>query len=243
MAAQFLVRFDDICPTMNWRNWQPVEEVLIQAGVKPLLAVVPDNRDPELRFAPADPAFWERVRDWQRMGWSIAMHGYQHCYVSASAGILGSHRFSEFAGLPESAQRTKLERALEIFRREGVRPEAFIAPGHSFDAVTVRLLKGLGVDCLSDGYSLYPYVCRQGMLWIPQQLGAFRNLPFGTWTVCQNVNPWTPRKIDRFRESVTKFRDRIVTLDDIRNGYRNRVQAFSDQVFFNCFRTFRSLKA
>jgi predicted deacetylase len=243
MAAQFLVRFDDICPTMNWRNWAPVEEALIKTGVKPLLAVVPDNCDPELRIAPADPAFWQRVRDWQQMGWSIAIHGYQHCYVSASAGILGRYPYSEFAGLPESVQRIKLQRALEIFRREGVRPEAFVAPGHSFDAVTVRLLKDLGIDCLSDGYSIYPYVCRQGMLWIPQQLGAFRSLSFGTWTVCQHVNQWIPRQIEHFRERITEFREEIVTLDDIRNSYRNRARAFSDQVFFNCFRTFRSRKA
>src|SRR5688572_15384620 len=40
---QYLLRFDDICPTMNWRVWAEIESVLIQREIKPLLAVVPDN--------------------------------------------------------------------------------------------------------------------------------------------------------------------------------------------------------
>ena len=242
MKAQYLIRFDDICPTMEWRKWQTVERALIDNGVKPLLAVVPDNCDPELRAAPADPGFWQKVRDWQKLGWSIGLHGFQHCYVSASAGILGRNCYSEFAGLSESVQRDKLERALEIFRREGVRPEAWIAPAHSFDQVTVRLLASLGVNCISDGYSLHPYVSGEGMLWVPQQLGWFRRLPFGTWTVCLHTNAWSPRRIDRFREEVSAFRELTVGLDEIRRCYRNRSRSVSDKLFHNCYRAVRSLK-
>ncbi len=243
MTAQFLIRFDDICPTMNWRKWDQVEKILVDAGIKPLLGVVPDNCDPELRAAPADPTFWNKVRDWRDLGWSIGLHGFQHCYVSSSAGILGRNHYSEFSGLAESVQKSKLERGIEIFRREGIRPEAFIAPAHSFDAVTVRLLARLGVDCISDGYSMFPYVCDEGMLWVPQQLGWFRRMPFGTWTVCLHTNPWVPRQLDQFREDVAAFREVTVGLDEIRRNYRNRPRTFSDQLFFNCFRTIRSLKA
>ncbi|HEY3839158.1 MAG TPA: DUF2334 domain-containing protein [Bryobacteraceae bacterium] len=243
MSAQFLIRFDDICPTMNWQKWEPVERALIDAGVKPLLGVVPDNCDPELRVAPADPQFWSKVRRWQDLGWSIAMHGYQHCYVSASSGILGRNCYSEFSTLPEPVQRVKLERGLEIFRREGIHPEAFIAPGHSFDQVTVGVLLSLGIDCLSDGYSVLPYVCEQGMLWIPQQLGWFRKMPLGTWTVCLHVNPWTRAQMARFPQDLQAFRESIVALGDIRRNYQHRRQALSDHLFYNCFRTIRSLKA
>ena len=243
MRAQYLIRFDDICPTMDWRKWEPVEQALIAAGVKPLLSVVPDNCDPELQAAPANPQFWQKVREWQALGWSIGLHGFQHRYVSQSAGILGRHGYSEFAGLPESVQLEKLERGLQIFEREGVRAEAWIAPGHSFDQVTVRLLARLGVNCISDGYSLQPYVCGEGMLWIPQQLGWYRKMPFGTWTVCLHVNPWSPRRIERFREDVHAFRDMTVGLDDIRRAYRNRSRTLSDQLFYNGYRAVRNLKA
>jgi predicted deacetylase len=242
MNAQYLIRFDDICPTMNWRKWQPVEDALLAAGVKPLLSVVPDNHDPELQVAPANAEFWHKVRHWQSLGWSIGLHGYQHRYVSRSAGILGRHGYSEFAGLPEAEQREKLERGLEIFEREGIHAEAWIAPGHSFDEITVRLLKRLGVDCISDGYSLHPYVCGEGMLWIPQQLGWFRTMPFGTWTVCLHVNPWSERRIERFRENLMAFRQSTIGLEDIRRSYRHRSRDWSDQLFHNCYRTVRKLK-
>jgi len=243
MNVQFLIRFDDICPTMNWRVWDQVERIMVDQDVKPLLAVVPDNCDPELQVAPADPTFWQKVRGWQDFGWSIGLHGFQHRYVTKSAGILGRNRYSEFAGLPEETQSHKLQHALEIFRREGVRPEAWVAPAHSFDQVTVRLLSQFGVKCISDGYSLFPYVCLDGVLWIPQQLGNFREMPFGTWTVCLHLNRWTARDIARFRDNVALFHGVIVGLDDVRFSYRNRARTLSDQLFFNCFRTIRSLKA
>jgi predicted deacetylase len=228
---------------MNWRNWEAVEQILVDAGVKPILAVVPDNCDPELRAGPADEAFWAKVRTWQARGWSIGLHGFQHCYVTASPGIIGRNRYSEFAGLSESIQKTKIESALEIFRRQAVRADVWVAPAHSFDQVTVQLLSSLGVNCISDGYSLFPYVTCDGMLWIPQQLGRFRKMPFGTWTVCLHINRWTPSDIACFRDDVAEFREETVSVDEIRSNYRDRARTLSDQMFFNCFRTIRSLKA
>src|SRR5213594_2026420 len=63
--AQYLLRFDDICPTMNWRVWAEIESVLIQRRLKPILAVVPDNRDPGLQVDTPVADFWERARAWQ----------------------------------------------------------------------------------------------------------------------------------------------------------------------------------
>jgi predicted deacetylase len=243
MMPEYFIRFDDICPTMDWLKWEPVERALIAARVKPLLSVVPDNRDPELQAAPAHPEFWQKVREWQTLGWSIGLHGFQHRYESTSAGMLGRNGRSEFAGLTEPVQREKLQRGLEIFEREGVRAEAFIAPGHSFDQVTVRLLSRLGVNCISDGYALYPYVSGEGMLWVPQQLGWFRKMPFGLWTVCLHVNPWSPRRIERFREDLSAFRESTISLDDIRSRYGHRSRTLSDQLFHNCYRVVRNLKA
>jgi predicted deacetylase len=243
MTAQYLVRFDDICPTMNWHVWAQVEAILEEAGVKPLLAVVPDNLDPELHVAAADPTFWQKVREWQSRGWTIAMHGYQHCYVTSAPGIIGRNRYSEFAGLEESLQQSKVEQAMGIFDRESVRAEAWIAPAHSFDQATVRCLRRAGIDCISDGYSLFPYVCREGMLWVPQQLGNFRAMPIGMWTVCLHTNRWNAADIERFRRDVQAFRSQITDVVEIRRKYRTRARSMSDQLFFNCFRTIRSLKA
>ena len=78
MPARYLVRFDDICPTMNWAAWSRIETVLDRHGVAPILAVVPDNRDPKLMVDNSRADFWARVRGWQTKGWTIALHGFQH---------------------------------------------------------------------------------------------------------------------------------------------------------------------
>src|SRR5579863_9070115 len=59
MPATYLLRFDDLCPTMNWAVWQQIETALIEANVRPILAVVPDNKDPELSVGPERERFWE----------------------------------------------------------------------------------------------------------------------------------------------------------------------------------------
>src|SRR2546429_7960195 len=103
---------------MNWAMWNNVESILHRHGVKPILAVVPDNRDPKLAVDAPRADFWERVRDWQAQGWTIAVHGYQHAYVTRDAGILRLNRYSEFAGLPYDDQKRKIESALSILSRE-----------------------------------------------------------------------------------------------------------------------------
>ena len=58
MTARYLVRFDDICPTMNWRVWEQLEPLLQAHGVKPIMAVVPDNHDRHLVVDAPQPGFW-----------------------------------------------------------------------------------------------------------------------------------------------------------------------------------------
>ena len=130
MSAQYLIRFDDLCPTMNWQVWAEIESILVEHQITPLLAVVPDNRDQKLAVAPAHPAFWEQVRKWQARGWTIALHGYQHLYITKDRGIVGIQHRSEFAGLPAKVQEDKLRKATEIFHDEGIEPKVWIAPGH-----------------------------------------------------------------------------------------------------------------
>jgi predicted deacetylase len=242
LGPQYLLRIDDLCPAMDWRAWGRVEAALEEAGVRPLLAVVPDNRDPALEAGPADDGFWERVRGWQARGWSIGLHGYQHRYETRSSGILGRNGYSEFAGLDEAAQDSKLERALSIFGREGVRADAWVAPGHSFDRTTVKLLARRGVEVISDGYSLYPHAGEDGVLWVPQQLGRFRAVPLGVWTVCLHINGWGMEETARLREDLARFRRRMVSLEAIRQRYARRSAGVADHLAFAGLRLLRSLR-
>jgi predicted deacetylase len=215
MSNGFILRFDDLCPTLNWRVWNPIEELLVELGLKPILAVVPENRDKGLVHSPPGENFWERVQSWQKRGWTIGLHGYQHCYLTKDPGLYGRVGRSEFAGLPSEVQEIKLRNAIRIFHHHAVNPQVWVAPGHSFDATTVEILLKLGVRIINDGYALFPYQDPQGMIWIPQQMGRLRKLPIGVWTVCLHFNKWTDSDLRQFREEVRRFRDSAISVDDV----------------------------
>src|SRR5262249_58816740 len=48
MTVKLLLRFDDLCPGINWQSWRKLETIMLDEAVKPILAVVPDNQDPTL---------------------------------------------------------------------------------------------------------------------------------------------------------------------------------------------------
>lgn len=214
MTARYLIRFDDVCPSMDWEIWDQVEAMLIEKDISPLLAVVPDNRDPYLEIDSPRPDFWDRVREWQARGWTIALHGFQHVYESEDTGVIGINPFSEFAGLSEQAQQAKIDRALEIFRRENVRVDGWVAPGHSFDQVTVKVLSEQGVGLVSDGFFLGPRR-RWSMAWLPQQIWRFRSFPFGVWTVCYHHNLFDEQGVADFARDLSAYRDRIIAIKDL----------------------------
>jgi peptidoglycan/xylan/chitin deacetylase (PgdA/CDA1 family) len=230
MPSQFLLRFDDFCPTMNWPVWHQLEQILMDADVKPILSVIPDNRDSAFYCAAPHADFWERVRAWQARGWTIGLHGYQHIYHTASSGALGIHSGSEFAGLPLAEQAEKIERGLEIFRREAIEPKVWVAPGHSFDHLTLEALAGAGLRCISDGFSPFPYEDDAGLFWIPQQMWRFRRMPFGLWTICMHPNNWSDASLGRFSANISKYRDRIVSFDAVVDRYRGRKRTSADHV-------------
>jgi len=230
VSAEYLVRFDDICPTMRWSVWDRVEPLLVEHMVKPIVAVVPDNHDRKLQVEAADPGFWERARGWQDRGWTIAMHGHQHRYVTDRAGVIGLNRRSEFAGRPEPAQRDALVTGLGLLRANGLEPTVWVAPAHSFDHITLRLLKELGLCTISDGYGALPYRDNDGMLWIPQQLWQFQQRSRGVWTVCIHLNGWGDDDIARFREHLVRFASRTTDVPSVIASYGRRRRSAFDRL-------------
>ena len=64
--AQYLLRFDDLCPTMPRERWEQFRNLIDEFGVRPILAVVPDNQDSRLERAPADPDSGPNCGPWRR---------------------------------------------------------------------------------------------------------------------------------------------------------------------------------
>jgi predicted deacetylase len=231
MRARYLVRFDDICPTMNWEMWFRIEEVLLNHGIMPLLAVIPDNQDEKLHVAPPRSSFWEEVRKWQGRGWTIGLHGYQHRFVTQQAGIVGIQHRSEFAGLPRSEQAEKLRRGVEVFRRNGVQPQIWIAPAHSFDWNTIAALQEVGITTISDGFATAPHMDSQGLLWVPQQLWKFRWRPFGVWTVCYHHNRWSESQFAQFLRDLAAYAGAIEDLPNASARYSRRRHTLLDSAY------------
>jgi predicted deacetylase len=187
-GARYLLRFDDLCPTMNWMVWDEIEGLLDKYSIQPILAIVPDNHDPKLRIEAPNPRFWERARAWQVKGWIIGQHGYTHIYDSASPGIVRWWNQSEFAGHPYAVQYSRVSEGLKSLRAHGLSPILWIAPSHSFDQITLQVLGEVGIRIISDGVSFRPYRDHRGLIWIPLQPWKPWVLDFGYWSVCQHHN-------------------------------------------------------
>ena len=167
--AQYLLRFDDLCPTMSRSGWDRFPPLFEEYGIRPILAVVPDNKDCELIRSPHDTEFWCRMRSLESTGATIALHGYQHRCESRGKSILGLHRRTEFAGIAEDVQRQWIRSGLEILRRHELNPMLWVAPRHGFDAATLSALHTEGIDVISDGLAR-TVGTRGGVRCIPQQL-------------------------------------------------------------------------
>jgi predicted deacetylase len=223
MSAKYIIRFDDFCPTMNWALWDQIEPILLKHGIKPIIAVVPDNNDPTLTVNAPRADFWEKVRSWQAAGWTIALHGYQHLYSTPDPGLMKINSYSEFAGLPYQEQRDKLEKGLAIFAENQISVQTWIAPAHAFDANTVKALLDLQINVISDGYYFRP-VKRLGALWVPQQIWRLRPMRSGLWTVCLHSNDFSEADIKKFARDIEKYAPAIITFDQaIRDFPANEV--------------------
>ena len=217
MRARYIYRMDDITPAMNWREFWRCLDLFRRYGVRPLLGIVPDNRDPNLCVDRDEPSFWSIIRQLITEGRvEISQHGFQHLYVSKKHGLLGRrYAFpcdSEFVGLPYEVQLDKIENGLRILNDEGIHTEVWMAPSHSFDRTTLRALRAAGFEALSDGIGLYPFRS-EGITFVPQQLWAPKDFAFGVWTICLHINNQGDHLFDRV-EAHLKSGARIITFGE-----------------------------
>jgi predicted deacetylase len=192
MAATYVYRMDDIAPGMDWERFYRHIDLFRRYGVRPLLGVVPDNRDDKLDPGPREPRFWEILRELLNEGAvELAQHGFQHRYVSEHAGLWGPRygfsAKSEFAGLPLEEQRAAIERGRAIMREQGCASDVWMAPSHTFDRNTLTALAECGFRGVTDGIALYPFDLA-GLRFVPQQLWGPKQLSHGVWTICLHPN-------------------------------------------------------
>ena len=121
MSAKYIFRLDDATAFSNRDKWSLIENLFDKYNIKPIVAVTPDNQDPDIKYDDEDIDFWNKVNAWSKKGWSIAMHGYQHLYhdVPKENLIIPFYDRSEFAGLNLEDQKFKINKSLNIFKNNG----------------------------------------------------------------------------------------------------------------------------
>lgn len=228
MQAYYLIRLDDACPTMS-KNWDRIEMLLDTYGIKPMVAVIPDNQDTEFFVEPVRTDFWDRVKRWQDKGWAIAMHGYQHLYSTDQGGLVPINKKSEFSGVPLEDQREKIKKGWNIFKINQIEPTIWIAPAHSFDNRTIQvILEETSITTISDGISVSPFF-EKGMFWIPQQLWRFRKFPFGIFTICLHPAMMQEDDFVQLEQDLKNNRNSFISADSVPVTMKKR--SVLDKVF------------
>lgn len=218
----YLIRLDDASDHMNIERWERIEQILDKNGIKPLVGVIPLNRDPMLLEFPEDPGFWAKAQNWQEKGWRIALHGYEHVYSTNCAGINPVHDRSEFAGHPLEVQRQKIRHGLHLLKEKGLEPTAFFAPSHTFDENTLEALRlESSIRIISDTVANDIY-CRNGFTFIPQQSGRVRELPFRITTICLHPNFTTDAEFDEIEAFCTAHSMEFIDPNAIKPTTRKR---------------------
>ena len=183
------MRLDDACPKRDIAKWDKMEALLDKYGVKPLVGIIPDCKDPDMDCYTEDADFWiSRIKKWQSKGWTLALHGYNHVFKTECGGINPVNKRSEFAGVPFEEQEKMIADGVRILRNYGINPKVFFAPAHTFDENTIKALLNVSdIRIISDTPANKPY-CKYGMTFVPQQSGRVRKLPFNTVTFCYHPN-------------------------------------------------------
>ena len=211
-----LIRMDDISENMNWALMDKCEKLFDKFKIKPLLGIIPINKDPELLKFPKNDRFWERVENWKNKGWEITMHGCNHLYTQKSDknDIFNYGGNSEFYGLDYSMQLNKIKTGLEEFKKRKIKVRSFFAPNHIYDSNTLKALKDSDIKIIIDGYGLFPYY-KNEILFIPQLFYKEIFLPFGIQSTQMHINEWNDEAYKNFEIFVKKNYSKILNLNNI----------------------------
>lgn len=213
----YLIRLDDASEYMDIEKWSKIEKILCKYKVKPIVGVIPNNKDSDfVNQYEKDEFFWEKVARWKQIGWEIALHGYDHVHITKDGGINPINYRSEFAGVELKKQKEKISKGIEIFKKNKIEPKIFFAPSHTFDINTLEALKSESdIRIISDTISNDIYKMN-GFYFIPQQSGDVRNLPFKIITFCYHPNIMTEEQFNELEKFIKNNIDKFKSFEDLK---------------------------
>jgi len=232
---KYIIRLDDATPTMDWNKWNKIFQILDKYNIKPIIAVIPNNEDQKMIIDKYNKNFWNEVRLWQDKGYHIAMHGYNHKYITQKSGIIPINKLSEFAGVDINIQKEKIKKGWEIFLKHNIKPDIWIAPAHSFDYNTLKVLKETDIFIISDGIAFYPYN-KYNFYWLPQQLWWYVEKQEGIWTICLHPNNMNDNKILELEQIIKNNIDKFqIDINKLYKTFENRNLNFKDKLYYRWF--------
>jgi predicted deacetylase len=233
---KYLVRLDDACPTMDSNKWKKMEAILDKYNIKPMVGIIPDNNDSALEIVEVDNLFWKKAFRWQKKKWAIALHGYNHVYLTNEGGINPVHKRSEFAGVSLEIQEQKIEKGIKILKENKIDAKYFFAPSHTFDENTIKALRNKSdIRGISDTISVMPYK-NDDFIFYPQQFGYFREIKFpGYWTFCLHPNSMGNDDFNVVDLFIEKNIQKFISFDEIEVEKLNRRSLFDKVLSFLYF--------
>lgn len=234
--SQYILRLDDASDYMDLEQWGRMEILLDKYGIKPIFGIIPKNADESLVSKyERNSDFWSLMHSWVDKGWTPAMHGYEHRYVTKEGGINPVNKRSEFAGLPYEEQAEKIRKGYQILVEHEINPEIFFAPSHTFDENTLKALKTeTPIRIISDTIAWDVY--KEGDFWfIPQQSGNVRKLPFKTVTFCYHPNTMSEKAFIELESFIQQNRNKfsLVSKNDLENRKKNIVERLLQKTYLS----------
>lgn len=209
------IRFDDITPEMDFDKFNRVKAILDEAGLKALIGIVPYCKDQTLRIEKYHDDFKEFIEGLVVAGWSVALHGYNHVYTSKSKGIFPINEFSEFAGVDYDKQDVMIRQGIAQLSEWGVSPELFMAPGHTFDKNTLKVLKANGIYKITDGFGETPYIRDEISFYpISKKRSECTSDKPGYSTYVLHTNTMTDKDIEKFEKLIKDNREHFISYDE-----------------------------
>lgn len=227
--SKYLLRLDDASDYMDVEKWQKMENLLDKYGIKPLVGIIPDNKDASLIYNyKQDLTFWNKVLSWKNKGWELALHGCYHKYTTKEGGINPVNKRSEFAGVSLDEQRKMIRHGIDILKQYGIVTNVFFAPSHTFDKNTLIALKEeTNIRIISDTIANDVYF-ENDFYFIPEQSGRVRNLPFKLCTFCYHPNTMSDKDFENLEIFLKKYYFKFVAVKEIE--LKKRLKSLFDKL-------------
>lgn len=200
----FLIRLDDCHSRMDIQKWDQILAILKRHGIKPLVGVIPNNKDPKLEYNKTSIDIYSWLKSYS-YDIELAIHGENHHLTKSPTSLYKGVRVSEFCGLSYNEQVDKLKSAKNWFLKRGFNVEWFIAPKHSFNKNTIRACGVVDLN-ISDGIEFFPYKFKEnGVVLVPQIFNIARDvlLP-GVYTFCYHPDTMTNQEFIKLEEFLKK---------------------------------------